>query len=195
MQSLVSYQKVALDKVATKEVGTLVYTVGVVLEEGKVMERPSRGPPGSPPVNLKELQIATPATTLTLSLWGPLANMSPGEALQGRVLAVNRARVREFQGVKNLSLSPPGYYEVDQNNAEVKALASWALEHHGLGGLPLMKGQVKAATPAQVKLLPYLVCSLNLHLIPRFRLSPQPLHKLTTLNSSPSRWSPQLQHR
>ena len=96
-----------------------------MLKEEDLKMMPSRHP-NRPLVPLRELQFGSPGATLTLSLWGPLAELAPAGSLLGKVLSVSRARVRMFGGVRNLSLSPPGFYDESPEEPGVRALEVWA---------------------------------------------------------------------
>ena len=106
------------------EIGTKVYTEGVVQEVGEIQLVASRGPPGKPRVAVRQLTLADKGFSMTLSLWGPLAALSTHDDLKGRIISVREALVREYQGIKNLSLSPPGSYLI--KGPEIKAVGKQA---------------------------------------------------------------------
>ena len=110
---------------ANLELGTLIYTLARVESVGEVQQVAARGALGKPPVPVRHLQLVGPEASLTLSLWASLATSPSSEALQGKVISLRGARVREYQGQRNLSLSPPYFYVVDPEEPGVTALVTW----------------------------------------------------------------------
>ena len=71
---------------------------------------------------LREIVLAAPGATVVLTLWGEVATSFTAE---GKILALKLAKVRTYDGIKNLSLPSHGSYEVEPDVPEVRNLMTW----------------------------------------------------------------------
>ena len=94
----------------------MVHTLGYVDLVGPIQQ-----PRGK---TLREITLVAPGgASISLTVW---AKMATGFDSDRRVLAVRGARVKEYQGVRELSLLTTGTIAVEPEEAGVEEMVAWA---------------------------------------------------------------------
>ena len=109
----------SIDIVSSLPAGTAVYTVGVVLTPGVLTSVPYKGKH----IKQRDVVLTSPNTSIVLTLWGKIAVQF---CARRKVVVVRGAWVKEYMGIKNLSLPTSGSYEVEPKGVQgVEELMAW----------------------------------------------------------------------
>lgn len=118
----VAYKFISLASVHTLKAGKLVYVIGLVVDEGCLLEVPCKGKD----VAQRDVTLASRDGSMKLTLW---AKDATDFCHEGRVIAVRGALVKVFRGLRNLTLPPSGSYEVEPEGVRgVSQLVTWGRE-------------------------------------------------------------------
>ena len=115
------------------ETGNVVFTLGFVSEVEPVKQSVTET--SGRPYTLRVVKLVAPdhlgrCVCVSLTLWGRKAILFNG---RGRVLAVRGAKVKEYEGVKELSLTHTGTVEVGPKEAGVEEMEAWGKEQEAWG--------------------------------------------------------------
>ena len=100
------------------KLGSVVHTLGYVSEVGPIQRHQGK--------TLREITLTGPGgASISLTLW---AKMAVNFTARHRVLAVRGARLKEYEGVAELSLLTTGTYEVEPKEAGVQEMVAWAAQ-------------------------------------------------------------------
>ena len=102
----VDFKFMDLGAVNSLPAGSSVYTIGLVQAEGRLVRVPYKGTS----IIQRDVVLASPKASLTLTLWGKVAVKFFAPK---KVVVVRGAWVKEHLGVKNISLPSSGSYEVE----------------------------------------------------------------------------------
>ena len=144
-----------------RDAGTTVHTMGLVVDGGCLREVSCRGQL----LVQRDVTLASSECNISLTLWGKVATDFSSEK---KVIVVSRAKVKVYQGVRNLSLPTSGSYEVEPRGVRgVEELILWGRKAGGVTETSITQEVRSLAFPAPTSSSHSCFCSFPSHLLTR----------------------------